>query len=162
MPLLFWLLFLLGNSWWAILDRLSLKDRLLRMSIVVDPHYVLCAIRLESRSHLFFGCSFSCSIWENIFGLCGFVMPISGWDQELRWVCSRLKGISFQVFILKIARCNLIYFVLEERNYRVLRGRSRSVDDAMEAIREVVCVRARSRCNSSHVNSRLCAAYGIS
>lgn len=53
-------------TWLAIHDRLSTMDKVSLWSRGVDPTCVLCKKASESRDHLFFECTFSSQIWEQL------------------------------------------------------------------------------------------------
>ncbi|XP_058222099.1 uncharacterized protein LOC131332062 [Rhododendron vialii] len=52
--------------WLACLNRLSTKDRLRKWGMDVDPKCTLCSISDETLQHLFFYCSYSRVIWEQV------------------------------------------------------------------------------------------------
>lgn len=58
--------------WVAILRRLSIKDRLFSWGITTDCNCVLCHGGIESHDHLFFGCSFSTLVWNEVKACCGY------------------------------------------------------------------------------------------
>lgn len=66
-------------TWLAIHDRLSTMDRISRWSRGVDQTCVLCRSSDESRSHLFFECSFSSQVWEYL------VKGILHTDYTVKW-----------------------------------------------------------------------------
>ncbi|KAE8716626.1 Multicopper oxidase LPR2 [Hibiscus syriacus] len=72
-------------AWMAILDRLPTADRLARMRIEVDDKCRLCEATTETRSHIFFECSFSKAVREGIARLCNVNITVGTWDEELNW-----------------------------------------------------------------------------
>ena len=54
----------------AILNKLPTKDRMLQWGLAVDSMCVFCRSSIEDRDHLFFQCSITKRIWDNIMGLC--------------------------------------------------------------------------------------------
>lgn len=109
-----------------VLDRSPTRDRLLKWGLTIDPSCLLCNASPESRSHLFFNCSFSGAIWDVISSRCNF--PSSrNWDTLL----SQLKVYSISKpnrKLLLIAWQASIYFVWTERNNRLHRNNYKSVD----------------------------------
>ena len=71
-------------SWMAILNRLLTRDGLREWGVQVEESCVLCQIGLESRSHLFFGCSFSKEIWKRVLRLCNLRREVMEWENELK------------------------------------------------------------------------------
>ena len=53
-------------AWLAVKDRLSTMDRISKWNWDVDVICVFCKREPESRSHLFFDCSYSSQVWEYI------------------------------------------------------------------------------------------------
>ena len=53
-------------SWLAARNRLSTMDRIVQWDPGADTTCVLCKRDLESRNHLFFKCSFSSQLWEQL------------------------------------------------------------------------------------------------
>lgn len=53
-----------------VLNRCSTKDRLLAWGLHKNPTCVLCNSGAESRDHLFFECSFSRALWDEISRCC--------------------------------------------------------------------------------------------
>ncbi|XP_013595024.1 PREDICTED: uncharacterized protein LOC106303250 [Brassica oleracea var. oleracea] len=60
-------------SWLAARNRLSTMDRIVQWEPGADTACMLCKRDLESRNHLFFECSFSSQLWEQLTKgiLCG-------------------------------------------------------------------------------------------
>ncbi|KAL4383402.1 hypothetical protein GQ457_15G010210 [Hibiscus cannabinus] len=149
-------------AWMTILNRLPSKDRLIRMGIEVDSVCVNCGVETETRSHLFFTCSYSKEVWKRILQLCGVHRSVSNWEDELGWAVRHLKGRSFIVFVLKLAWQAYVYYVWEERNRRCFRGTFRSVDSLLHCIQDVVRIRAHTKnIRLDDVNKNICVAWGI-
>lgn len=47
-------------------NRLSTYDRMLNWNSTINPICVLCQQSMETRNHLFFSCSYSSQIWQNL------------------------------------------------------------------------------------------------
>ncbi|XP_039060440.1 uncharacterized protein LOC120204415 [Hibiscus syriacus] len=149
-------------AWMAILNILPMVDRLIRMGIGVDDKCRLCRAEAETRSHVFFECSYTKAIWEMINRLCNIDITVESWDEELSWAVSRFRGKTFLVFIVRTAWCAYIYCIWEERNHRQFRGHSRDVANVVNCIIEVVRMKfVRMVIQSSVANRDLCLAWGI-
>ncbi|XP_039019651.1 uncharacterized protein LOC120151191 [Hibiscus syriacus] len=122
----------------AIPDRLPTVNRLARMGIGVEDKCRSCGTKAETRSHIFFGCSFSKAVWEVITRLCNVDRMVGCWDEELNWAISRFKGKTLFVSIFRIAWCASVYCIWEERNHRQFKGISRDVDSVVSGIKEIV------------------------
>ena len=64
--------------WMAILNRLPTMDRLISWGIRMNGICCLCQLEHETRDHMFYGCSYSRSIWGMILTLCGQNRMIGG------------------------------------------------------------------------------------
>lgn len=107
--------------WLTCLQRLSAKDRLLRME--VDPGSVLCSHNAESIQHSFFDCSFSRSIWEPILRKFQIQRRADVWDLELNGACGLCRSKSFRSLLFKLALAAGVYYIRMDCNSRVFRGR---------------------------------------
>ena len=57
-------------AWMAIINRLPTKDRLRSWGTEMEGNCVLCQQEMDTRDHIFFGCSFSQGIWMGVLQLC--------------------------------------------------------------------------------------------
>ncbi|KAG2314398.1 hypothetical protein Bca52824_017520 [Brassica carinata] len=91
------------NIWVVYHDRLPTKDRVIEWGLSVSPTCLLCGTHDETRSHLFFSCSYATQLWQDIFSLSNLNPPadfhsIRQWiqsvtqDQKLRMIL----GLIFQ------------------------------------------------------------------
>jgi hypothetical protein len=103
-------------GWVALKDRLSTRAMQVQWGLIGDSVSVFCRRVIESRSHLFFECSFTKRIWKHIMGLClvtdiptvwkicfagatGTSMeevleaPYANWHGGLRFIMCGFKGI---------------------------------------------------------------------
>lgn len=102
-------------SWLAMLDRLATMDRIVRWSSGVDDTCVLCKSALESRSHLFFECSYSSQLWEHlVLGVVGNLYT-TVWTSILD-LLKRPERDKRKLFCLRYAFQVAIYVIWRERN----------------------------------------------
>ena len=71
-------------AWMAILNRLPTKDRLRNWGYGLEGVCSLCKQENETRDHLFFECSYSKNIWQQVLGLCRLRRDVLDWSYELR------------------------------------------------------------------------------
>ncbi|XP_039030066.1 uncharacterized protein LOC120164396 [Hibiscus syriacus] len=149
-------------AWMALLDRLPTCDRLLRMGITTNGICVLCNEMLENRNHLFFDCPIASCLRGKIMLLIGLNKNIS-WEDMVNWACNSWKGKSLISTILKLAWCANIYVLWEERNRRIFKGCSKTVDDLLNSIKDYVGIKLRGKTINriDYVNSNLCTSWGI-
>ncbi|XP_039044181.1 uncharacterized protein LOC120183571 [Hibiscus syriacus] len=128
----------------TILDRLPIRDMLICFGVVNDDACIVCGSGMKSRDHLFVDCSYARNVWNDVLGLCGIRSIADSWDQCLNWLVVSLKGKSLRTRILKLAWTGFLYYVWEERNFRLFRGLSRSSEDTVNRIKEAVKIKLYS------------------
>ncbi|XP_039034030.1 uncharacterized protein LOC120170067 [Hibiscus syriacus] len=150
-------------AWMTLLDRLPTRDRLQRMGIATVGNCDICNEAMETRDHLFLVCPLASYLWEAILLLTGLKRTPLSWEDMLAWACGAWKGKSLLTTILKLAWCARIYALWEERNRRIFQGCSRSADDILIAIKEIVGIQLRGRNinRMDSVNINLCNLWGI-
>ena len=89
-------------AWMAIQNNLPTKDRLQAWRLEIEGTCELCHQELETRDHLFFGCSFAVSIWKEMLRNCGLERESLGWDGELRWASTKLRGKAMITTLLRV------------------------------------------------------------
>ena len=76
-------------SWMVILNRLPTRDRMREWEIVIEGRCELCHNKMESRNHIFFGCSFSQAVWREVLRMSGLNKRVMRWEEELEWAGKR-------------------------------------------------------------------------
>lgn len=109
------------QSWLAIRNRLSTKDRMVNWSYGLSPapstRCVLCNNALETRNHLFFSCDFASKIWS------AMAKGLLGNNYTTNWTCllHQLTSTSLNwelLFLLRLVFQTSIYHIWRERNNR--------------------------------------------
>ena len=104
-------------TWIAMHDRLATMDRISGWSQGVDSICVLCKMASETRNHLFFECSFSSLIWEQL------VKGILGGSYSNKWniIVELISAPAMEKrksFCLRYALQVTLYTLWWERNTR--------------------------------------------
>lgn len=84
-------------GWRCVIDRLSLKNLLIRRGIIIDSMCVLCQVGDGDGYHLYKVCTFSKQAWNDISSWLGFEVGLDGSVAEglSSWVKDcRKMGIS--------------------------------------------------------------------
>lgn len=101
--------------WMACHHRLATKDRLRRFGILQEDKCCFCS-STETLEHLFFMCSTTRRIWDQILHwLQVRHIPIN-WTEELEWILVHSKGKGWQAKMLKLAFTEIIYALWCYRN----------------------------------------------
>ena len=102
--------------WLAIRGRLGTKDRL---HTGISPYCLLCDACFESHDHLFFNCTFSKTIWEELLAICGLHYSSESWEDRIALMAVLTKGKGLLSTIRKLSLAVSIYFIWQERNIRL-------------------------------------------
>ncbi|XP_039031720.1 uncharacterized protein LOC120166540 [Hibiscus syriacus] len=147
----------------ALLNRLPTRDRFQIMGITTNGTCVNCRNSNETRDHLFSLCPLAVDLWRAILHLNGMNFTVLPWDDMVYRACLKWKGKSLITTILKIAWNAYVYSLWQERNRRIFQGRSRSTDNLLKEIIEVVSIRLRGKSINKldSTNFFLCNAWGI-
>ena len=89
--------------WLALKAKLPTKDRIMYMEL--DRKCELCGVDLESHGHLFFKCSFSSAVWNQIKAWLGLHCCMSSLASAAKWLKKETKGTSW---ISKLKRLGFI------------------------------------------------------
>lgn len=102
-------------AWLAIRDRLTTMEKVAKWSQGVDVTCVLCKREPESRSHLFFECSYSSQVWEYITK--GIILNAytNVWSDIMSIIMEERMEMK-KIFCLRYAFQSTIHVLWRERN----------------------------------------------
>ncbi|KAE8729811.1 Vacuolar protein sorting-associated protein 32-like protein 1 [Hibiscus syriacus] len=129
----------------AILDRLPTRDRLIRMGIASESLCILCNEDHESRNHLFVDCIYATSLWNSIMNISSMRDTHRSWDSRLQWAAQTWKGKSLLSTVMRITWTAFIYFIWEERNRRIFNRGTRTTNQLLKAIKELVRIKINDK-----------------
>ena len=112
----------------AILNKLPTKDRMLQWGLAVDRMCVFCRYSTEDRDHLFFQCSITKRIWDNIMGLCLVSDAKTYWKELVNWGTTQPKGRVFRTLQCKLAWWATVYRLFIKKN---VKGRMRVISSTV-------------------------------
>ena len=149
--------------WMALLNRLPTLDRMVAWGLNVSRTCRFCQQAMETRNHLFFGCSYSKEVWKAVLQLCGLQRDVHDWSTELNWAIKKLKGRSLLTIILRVAWRAFLYCIWRERNQRICRQRVGTVSSIVEQIKSIVRIKLSKMHNVTGelVNRSLCQHWGL-
>lgn len=113
-------------TWLIVLNRCPTCDRLLSWGIQTDSYCLLCNLSQESRYHIFFDCTYSWTLWEEISLRCNFDSP-RDWESLLSYLQPFTSPKQARKLLL-IAWQTTLYLIWAERNNRLHSSASKSVD----------------------------------
>ncbi|XP_074288736.1 uncharacterized protein LOC141613893 [Silene latifolia] len=130
----------------AMQNCLSTTDNLCKRGFHIVSHCVLCFKAEESTQHLFFACEYSSCVLQALFTWQGFTRRHLSLNHELR----RLAQVTGKNLRKKWAKCTLaavVYNLWAERNARIFQDTSRSSDQFIYMIKNVIRVRVLAYMN---------------
>ncbi|XP_020271599.1 uncharacterized protein LOC109846766 [Asparagus officinalis] len=122
-------------TWLAIQSRLLTQDRLCGMGILAANQCVMCTNFPESCGHLFFDCQFSALVWNMVMDWLKFSWRSCSWGYIINWYNSRLKRKGFMEKLKRMALTASIYWIWQERNFRIFQSKARQPEKIFRAIR---------------------------
>lgn len=125
--------------WLACHERLPTQDRILAWKHEPpDPKCPLCTQCLDSHYHLFFQCPYSIAVWHGIKAEAAMDVYPDDWYSILDFISS--VGVKRRK-LHKLSLAATIYFIWQERNWRLFRDASRPPLVLIKKIRDVVLQR---------------------
>ncbi|XP_020243054.1 uncharacterized protein LOC109821279 [Asparagus officinalis] len=122
--------------WLAIQNKLLTQDRLHKKGIIQSNQCYLCEGTVEeNRDHLFFDCKFSNCVWNGIMEWLKFKWRSADWHMLTNWYISRMRGKGNKQKIKRLALTATIYNIWRERNARIFKKESRSVEQLIKIIK---------------------------
>ncbi|CAN0915835.1 hypothetical protein LINGRAHAP2_LOCUS29340 [Linum grandiflorum] len=106
-------------SWQVLLDRLPLRDKLIRWGITADPACCMCVGGNENVTHLFITCPFISSMRMHFFPRTS--LPTS-WDAELGWMSVTFPAMSVTSRVANLVWRCMVSHVWKERCRRIFSG----------------------------------------
>ncbi|KAG7577371.1 Endonuclease/exonuclease/phosphatase superfamily [Arabidopsis thaliana x Arabidopsis arenosa] len=103
--------------WLTVQDRLTTRDRLRRWNLPIPAACLLCQTDEESRDHLFFQCTYSNTIWQELFGRFS-PSPSTQFGLLLNWIKKPTTNRKLNS-ICKLVLQALVYNIWKERNARL-------------------------------------------
>ncbi|KAM7460790.1 hypothetical protein LguiA_001909 [Lonicera macranthoides] len=110
MAFILWMLFK-----WKLLTKVRLKN----WGCNVDDNCVLCNADSKDVSHLFFKCCFTRRIWKEVLKTNVLRRDPDDWEGESAKAVVEIKGYTFLTKIRGVSLAAVVYFIWQERNYRV-------------------------------------------
>ncbi|PWA77085.1 reverse transcriptase domain, Reverse transcriptase zinc-binding domain protein [Artemisia annua] len=111
----------------AMRNRLKTTDRISKWFSISSTLCPLCNAVDETHAHLFFSCSFSKTIWDNLKILCKLDNVSCIWAEII-------SGISIQRLVFGAA----VYYIWQERNLRLFQKKFRCEETVFKIIVDIV------------------------
>ena len=106
--------------WLAMLGKLRTRDRL--RFIHTDTFCIFCRQEEESHEHLFFGCRWTSSLWNNTKDWLRINKRMSTLKSDVRGLSTRGKNLEARMW--RVSLNMIVYLIWDERNKRIFEGKS--------------------------------------
>ena len=106
--------------WLAMLGKLRTRDRL--RFIHTDTFCIFCRQEEESHEHLFFGCRWTSSLWNNTKDWLRINRRMSTLKSVVRGLSTRGKNLEARM--RRVSLSMIVYLIWDERNKRIFEGKS--------------------------------------
>ncbi|GJX59585.1 RNA-directed DNA polymerase, eukaryota, reverse transcriptase zinc-binding domain protein [Tanacetum coccineum] len=124
-------------AWIAIKGRLKTKDRLSKWFFVQDLTCLLYGVDNESHNHLFFSCAYSKRLWERLKPMANMDNVSNVWPSVISSISNILVNKIWSV-IQRLVFGAAIYFLWQERNFRIFQKKERCVDTLFDHIVNII------------------------
>lgn len=156
----------LGSKRLTLKGRLSTttRDGLLELGVISSGDCVLCHSGLESHNHLFFGWSYSASVWQDLFNKCEISRRPKILANAVNWAIKNCPKLQVKHSYYKICLAATVYAVRRERNTRTLRrqgmGSGRVSSNILADVRSSLC--SWRKVEASEDNKRIWKEWRLS
>ncbi|XP_028090262.1 uncharacterized protein LOC114290524 [Camellia sinensis] len=120
--------------WLAIHGRLNTSDRLHLFGISPSTTCPFCLDPNESHAHIFFGCTFTYSIWLTMQGKCNIHWIDIPWPDIVAHANQEGQGKSLKAIITRLSFLCTVYHVWIERNNRIFNKECKPVGVIIKSI----------------------------
>ena len=127
--------------WMAIKGKLKTQDRLSKWLNINDMLCPFCNSCKDSHSHLFFECAYSRRLWERLKLVTKLGDMSYIWGEVVSGMVNKTASNKIWSIIQRLAFGAVVYFIWQERNFRIFEKSSRSDDCLFSIIVENVRLR---------------------
>lgn len=113
--------------WLAINNKLRTMDRI-PVSMGLPSHAcVLCNQGAEDHDHLFFQCSYTRGVWDDLQAKAGITWPSLSWTLCIQWATTNYHHKhNASCKVARIMLAATVYFIWQERNRRIFSNQFKS------------------------------------
>ncbi|XP_071739373.1 uncharacterized protein [Rutidosis leptorrhynchoides] len=131
--------------WLLMGERLKTQDKLKPWDFCANPVLlcVFCNQCMDSHEHLFFKCSYPSLVWHRMCALIQLDM-VDDWKLCRDVLIPVANRNSSTVVVAKLCYAAAVYFIWQERNNRLFKRKSKSVEQLFEMIRSNVRLKLMS------------------
>jgi hypothetical protein len=122
---------------------------------IQDRFCLFCYGAQESRVHLFFRCSFSRQIWNEIMADCSFLNVPLDWESIEDWCLKELKGKSLKANLGRLCLRATVYHLWKQRNNLLHNNTPRTEEALLARIRWEARARIVAKGHFKHLRNSI-------
>ncbi|KAF5805415.1 putative reverse transcriptase zinc-binding domain-containing protein [Helianthus annuus] len=134
------------HLWLVIKNKLKTQDRLAvwevgsatNLNLMCCP---LCRNNRDSRDHLFFRCSFSSKVWNDIKAMASLDQIDDSWQSVMDWMFVHASSKKVDHIVCKLVIAATTYFIWLERNNCLFSNDQAKVESVVVRIKNIVRLR---------------------
>ncbi|PWA52120.1 reverse transcriptase zinc-binding domain-containing protein [Artemisia annua] len=130
--------------WLAVQNKLTTQDMIKRWGSYDMMVCSLCMKNSDSHDHLFFECDFSSQLWNYMQLKLGIKRIEQSWVRNVEILAEMYNGNSIGSVLRRISLAACVYFIWQERNFRLFRGISRKWEEVLKTIIDTIRLRTMS------------------
>ncbi|GJZ37317.1 RNA-directed DNA polymerase, eukaryota, reverse transcriptase zinc-binding domain protein [Tanacetum coccineum] len=127
--------------WMALKGRLKTQDRISRWIGADNMVCPFCKSCKDSHSHLFFQCGFAQGVWDRLKLMCRLEDLSYVWAEIVSGISVRKANNTLWSIIQRLVFGAAVYFIWQERNFRLFRSVERPADKVFDIIVDTVRLR---------------------
>ncbi|CAN0837506.1 LINE-1 retrotransposable element ORF2 protein [Linum grandiflorum] len=127
-------------AWMVAIDRIPTREHLAAWAITIDVNCVLCDDGVDSRSHIFFECSYARRLLHFLFPMLG---SLSKWEDVMQFAVQRWTGQSDNIQRNRLLWCAVVSEIWRQRCRRVFGEQPCDVEVLADRIQVAVLAAGR-------------------
>ncbi|PWA54852.1 reverse transcriptase zinc-binding domain-containing protein [Artemisia annua] len=130
--------------WLAIQNKLTTQDKIRSWGSCDMMVCTLCYSDGDSHQHLFFKCKYANQFWNKVKDKLGIQCDGLEWNEIVNWCAELCNGNTIVSVVRRIGLAASVYYIWQERNWRLFKGVQRSTDELISQFNETVKLRLLS------------------
>lgn len=124
--------------WLVVKKKLKTQDLLQVWEVNAPTSCAFCGNQLDSHDHLFFQCDYPALVWKGICIRVNLDLYSDDWDIVLESFVSIADSKKADDIIAKLVLGASLYFIWQERNFRIFQQKKRTIPQLIEIIYSTV------------------------
>lgn len=130
--------------WLVLGQKLKTQDKMRTWDSNPDAICMFCNAQKDTHNHLFFECEYPTQVWRRLRMLANMHTVPGRWTEVVTYLQPRSRGNTIWSVIGRLVFSAAIYFIWQERNNRVFKKGTRSIEKLHQDIFEVVRLKVLS------------------